>query len=227
VDDPPLAAVPRAELRAPESSSGLDCGPRCGAVFAARCRLLTPLWMAFGSPGLGFGSVFEARYCDRRVWSLPRGSLRLLARPLRFTAMSTELWTLTRQAYLDRIRPVRPCPPPGGEMTSFAVIGLSAMIEHSRTAQRPRVADGAGAGTSIALARASSDGQPDHVGSAVPPGAVPPSAEGVAAFRGNLPGPSRRIVVEPIEVPAQPVQVPTEAPAEPAGRPEGEPAPTR
>ena len=41
--------------------------------------------------------------------------------------------------------------------------------------------------------------------------------------RDNLPGPSRRIIVEPIEVPAQPVQVPEKAPAEPAR----EPAPAR
>jgi hypothetical protein len=44
-------------------------------------------------------------------------------------------------------------------------------------------------------------------------------------FRGNLPGPSRRIVVEPIEVPAQPVQVPAQPPAEPVESPEGEPVP--
>jgi hypothetical protein len=39
--------------------------------------------------------------------------------------------------------------------------------------------------------------------------------------RGNLPGPSRRIVVEPIEAPAEPV------PAEPVERPESEPVPAR
>ena len=44
-------------------------------------------------------------------------------------------------------------------------------------------------------------------------------------FRSNLPGPSRRIEVEPIAVPAQPVQVPAEPPAEPAERPESEPVP--
>jgi hypothetical protein len=42
---------------------------------------------------------------------------------------------------------------------------------------------------------------------------------GFGPSRGNLPGPSRRIVVEPIEVPAEPVQVPTETPAEPADEP--------
>jgi hypothetical protein len=47
----------------------------------------------------------------------------------------------------------------------------------------------------------------------------------IVPLRGNLPGPSRRIVVEPIEVPAQPVQVPAEPPAEPVERPETEPAP--
>jgi hypothetical protein len=44
-----------------------------------------------------------------------------------------------------------------------------------------------------------------------------------AACRGNLPGPSRRIVVEPIEIPAEPDHVP----AQPAGEPEDEPAPAR
>ena len=48
-----------------------------------------------------------------------------------------------------------------------------------------------------------------------------------ATIAGSLPGPSRRIVVEPIEAPAQPEQVPTEAPADPAGLPEGEPVPGR
>lgn len=48
-----------------------------------------------------------------------------------------------------------------------------------------------------------------------------------AEFRGNLPGPSRRIVVEPIEIPAEPSRVPAEAPAEPARQPEDEPAPAR
>jgi hypothetical protein len=45
--------------------------------------------------------------------------------------------------------------------------------------------------------------------------------------RGSFPGPSRRIVVEPIEAPSQPEQVPTETPADPADRPEGEPVPVR
>jgi hypothetical protein len=44
-------------------------------------------------------------------------------------------------------------------------------------------------------------------------------------FRGSLPGPSRRIVVEPIEAPTQPEQVPAEPTTEPA--PEGEPVPAR
>ena len=44
---------------------------------------------------------------------------------------------------------------------------------------------------------------------------------------GNLPGPSRRIVVEPIEIPAEPARVPTKAPADPARQPEDEPAPAR
>jgi hypothetical protein len=47
----------------------------------------------------------------------------------------------------------------------------------------------------------------------------------IVPFRGNLPGPSRRIVVEPIEVPAPPVQVPAEPPAEPVESPAGEPVP--
>ena len=46
-----------------------------------------------------------------------------------------------------------------------------------------------------------------------------------APLRGSLPGPSRRIVVEPIEAPTQPEQVPAEPPAQPA--PEGEPVPAR
>jgi hypothetical protein len=41
----------------------------------------------------------------------------------------------------------------------------------------------------------------------------------VGAIGDNLPGPSRRIVVEPIEVPPQPAQDPTDAPAEPADDP--------
>jgi hypothetical protein len=49
----------------------------------------------------------------------------------------------------------------------------------------------------------------------------------VVPFRGNLPGPSRRIVVEPIEVPAQPVQVPTGPPVEPVELPGDEPVPAR
>jgi hypothetical protein len=42
--------------------------------------------------------------------------------------------------------------------------------------------------------------------------------------RGSLPGPSRRITVEPIEVP---VTAPREEPAPPPQVPEREPAPTR
>lgn len=53
------------------------------------------------------------------------------------------------------------------------------------------------------------------------------SSTNAAPLHGNLPGPSRRIVVEPIEAPAQPEQVPMEAPADPAGLPEGEPVPGR
>jgi hypothetical protein len=49
------------------------------------------------------------------------------------------------------------------------------------------------------------------------------AAYGIPA-RGNLPGPSRRILVEPIEVPVQPVHVLEKSPAEPARRPEDEPA---
>jgi hypothetical protein len=49
-------------------------------------------------------------------------------------------------------------------------------------------------------------------------------AERVAPCRGNLPGPSRRILVEPIEVPAPPLEAPEKPPAEPAVRPDDEPA---
>ena len=42
--------------------------------------------------------------------------------------------------------------------------------------------------------------------------------------RGSLPGPSRRITVEPVEVP---VTVPREEPAPPEPVPEREPAPSR
>jgi hypothetical protein len=42
--------------------------------------------------------------------------------------------------------------------------------------------------------------------------------------RGSLPGPSRRITVEPVEVP---VTVPREEPAPPPAVPEREPAPAR
>jgi DNA polymerase III subunit gamma/tau len=42
--------------------------------------------------------------------------------------------------------------------------------------------------------------------------------------RGSLPGPSRRITVEPVEVP---VTAPKEEPATPTPAPEREPAPTR
>jgi hypothetical protein len=50
------------------------------------------------------------------------------------------------------------------------------------------------------------------------------TATGGVPARGNLPGPSRRILVEPIEVPKQPVHVPEKSPAEPARHPEDEPA---
>jgi hypothetical protein len=44
----------------------------------------------------------------------------------------------------------------------------------------------------------------------------------------NLPGPSRRITVEPIRVPAEPREVPERPPAEePARTPEREPEPAR
>jgi hypothetical protein len=49
----------------------------------------------------------------------------------------------------------------------------------------------------------------------------PPSAP---PARGSLPGPSRRITVEPLEVP---VTAPREEPAKPAPAPEREPAPDR
>jgi hypothetical protein len=49
-------------------------------------------------------------------------------------------------------------------------------------------------------------------------------AQHAVPARGNLPGPSRRIVVEPIEAPVEPVQVPGKSPVEPARRPEDEPA---
>jgi hypothetical protein len=52
-------------------------------------------------------------------------------------------------------------------------------------------------------------------------------ASGSATCRGNLPGPSRRIVVEPIEIPAEPGHVPAKAPPEPARQPDDEPAPAR
>ena len=45
-------------------------------------------------------------------------------------------------------------------------------------------------------------------------------------LRANLPGPSRRIVVEPIETP-QPDGVPGGIPAEPADHPDSEPVPTQ
>lgn len=45
--------------------------------------------------------------------------------------------------------------------------------------------------------------------------------------RAGFPGPSRRIVVEPIEAPVEPVRVPPPAPSrEPAARPD-EPVPAR
>jgi hypothetical protein len=44
----------------------------------------------------------------------------------------------------------------------------------------------------------------------------------------NLPGPSRRIIVEPIRVPAEPRELPAAPPAEePVGPPEREPVPAR
>lgn len=45
-----------------------------------------------------------------------------------------------------------------------------------------------------------------------------------APIRANLPGPSRRIVVEPIEVP-EPATVPAEPAVEPADRPDDQPVP--
>jgi hypothetical protein len=53
---------------------------------------------------------------------------------------------------------------------------------------------------------------------------------GPRRIEANLPGPSRRITVEPIEVPASPEQEPTPGPApveEPVRAPEREPAPVR
>jgi hypothetical protein len=49
-------------------------------------------------------------------------------------------------------------------------------------------------------------------------------AQSLSTVRGSLPGPSRRITVEPIEVP---VTVPREEPAPPEPVPEREPAPPR
>jgi len=43
-------------------------------------------------------------------------------------------------------------------------------------------------------------------------------------LRAGLPGPSRRIVVEPVEVPVSPTEVPV-APAQPAPAPAPDPAP--
>jgi enolase len=103
----------------------------------------------------------------------------------------------------------------------YAVVDVT-MIELG-TLNPVRLGANAFAGTLMMLAQthASSTGQPEvkmlvahNAGCAVP-------------FRSNLPGPSRRIVVEPIEVPAQPVQVPETTPAEPAGHPEDEPVPAR
>jgi hypothetical protein len=48
--------------------------------------------------------------------------------------------------------------------------------------------------------------------------------QSLSPARGSLPGPSRRITVEPVEVP---VTVPREEPAPPQKVPEHEPAPTR
>lgn len=106
-------------------------------------------------------------------------------------------------------------------MTSVTVVGVCAMVEPGRAVQRPGVVADAEAGTSSGPACAAPDGQPDELGASV----LRFGAGRVAATRGNLPGPSRRIVVEPIEVPAQPDQVPTKAPAEPARPPEGQPVP--
>ena len=52
-------------------------------------------------------------------------------------------------------------------------------------------------------------------------------ADQVVPPRGNLPGPSRRIVVEPIEAPVEPPRLPAEPPAEPLVRPDDEPVPAR
>ena len=108
-------------------------------------------------------------------------------------------------------------------MTSFSAVGVSTMIKLGRAVQRLGLMAGTGAGTSPAPASAMSDGKPAELGVS----AFRPDAGRVDACWSNLPGPSRRIVVEPIEVPAQPVQVPTKAPAEPAERPEGQPVPAR
>jgi hypothetical protein len=106
-------------------------------------------------------------------------------------------------------------------MTAFTVRGI-AMIELDRTVHQAKVVADAVAGVSTAPAHGMWTGQSDVVIAD-----VAHSAGCVVPFQGSLPGPSRRIVVEPIEIPAQPVQVPTETPAEPAGRPEGQPVPAR
>jgi len=50
------------------------------------------------------------------------------------------------------------------------------------------------------------------------------SSQSTSPARGSLPGPSRRITVEPVEVP---VIAPREEPAAPPVEPEREPAPAR
>jgi len=50
-----------------------------------------------------------------------------------------------------------------------------------------------------------------------------PILDGPARLRNNLPGPSRRITVEPVETPGPPIDVPDPTPAEPARSPQEEP----
>ena len=52
-------------------------------------------------------------------------------------------------------------------------------------------------------------------------------ANGSAPCRGNLPGPSRRIVVEPIEIPAEPGHVPAKARPRPHQSPHANPTTNR
>ena len=50
-----------------------------------------------------------------------------------------------------------------------------------------------------------------------------PILDGPALLRGNLPGPSRRITVEPVVPPGPPIDVPDPTPVEPARHPQEEP----